>query len=50
VKKTARELQHDIEVHPADAPRYFAKLPGSETMYRKLADKLMTYYRENASA
>jgi hypothetical protein len=39
-----------LKITPADAPRYFAKLPGSEMMYRKLADKLMTYYRENATA
>ena len=38
-----------LKITSAEAPRYFANLPGSERMYRTLADKLLGYYRDVAA-
>ena len=39
-----------LKITSEDAPRYLSKLPGSATMYQRLADKLIGYYREVATA
>jgi len=39
-----------LKITSAEAPRYLANLPGSERMYRALADKLLNYYRDASAS